>query len=88
MGIRIRSLDKDDVAISGWAPEIVTTEKYFDIPKGLAETEIDLTDYRDYFLTAAKFEIEVLMTTTDKSILPILNYANVMWEYDSDACDS
>ncbi len=88
VGVRIRSLDKDDAPISGWVPEIVTTEKYFDIPKGLAETEIDLTDYRDYFLTAAKFEIEVLMTTTDKSILPILNYANVMWEYDSDACDS
>ena len=86
IGVRIRSLDKNDGVISGWAPEIVTSEKYFVIPKGLGETEIDLKDFREYFLTAEKFEIEILMTTTDKSILPILNYANVMWEYDSDAC--
>ncbi|HSW59790.1 MAG TPA: hypothetical protein VLJ60_03270 [bacterium] len=86
IGVRLRSLDKNSDPITGWMPEIVTTEKYFVIPKGLGETEIDLADYREYFLTAAKYEIEVLMTTTDKSVLPILNNANVMWEYDSDAC--
>jgi hypothetical protein len=86
IGVRLRSLDKDSNVINGWVPEIVTTQKYFDVPKGLGETEIDLLSYREYFLTAAKYEIEVLMTTTDKSILPILNHANVMWEYDSDAC--
>ena len=86
IGVRLRSLDKDSNVINGWIPEIATAQKYFDVPKGLGETEIDLKDYREYFLTAAKYEIEVLMTTTDKSILPILNNANVMWEYDSDAC--
>ena len=86
IGVRLRSLDKNGNPVTGWIPEIVTAEKYFDIPKGMGETEIDLADYREYFLTAAKYEIEVLMTTTDKSVLPILNNANVMWEYDSDAC--
>lgn len=86
VGVRLRSLNKDDEPITGWIPEIVTTEKYFDIPKGLGETEINLRDFREHFLMAPKYEIEILMTTTDKDILPILNYANVMWEYDSNAC--
>lgn len=86
IGLRIRPLDKNGNAIEnhGWVPEI----KYFDIPQGLGETEIDLKAFRQHFLTAAKYEIEVLMTTTDKSILPILNNVNVMWEYDSSACAS
>lgn len=88
IGLRMRTLDNSEAPVSNWLPEDVTAEKYFVIPAGLGETEIDLADYESYFTITKKYEIEVLMTTSDKSILPILNNVNVLWEYNSSACDN
>ncbi|MFO7735114.1 MAG: hypothetical protein R6W70_02740 [bacterium] len=85
-GARIRALKDDETPQSEWIPEIDTEEKYFDIPKGIGETHFELTDYKNS-LIAPKFEIQVLMTTTNKEKRPILNMVNILWKYDSDACD-
>ena len=86
MGVRIRPLDLDSNPIDGWLPEIENGDDYFDVPQGMGETLIELDDYRSYFLTAQKFEVEVFMSTTDKNIRPILNALNIMWKYDKDSC--
>ncbi len=86
MGVRIRPIDNDDQPIEGWLPEIDTGENYFNIPVGIGETLIELEDHRDHFIPAQKFEVEVLMSTTDKNIRPILNALNIMWKYDKASC--
>lgn len=82
MGLRIQTLDNSGVALSGWLPEVVTGQKYFDFVQGVGETVIDLSPYREYFLEGDKFQVEVLVSTGDKNQRPILNAINIIWAYD------
>ncbi len=86
MGVRIRPLDMTGNPASEWVPFIKNGQKYFEIPQGTGTTQIDLAEFKEY-LIAPKYEIEVLMTTKDKSVRPILNFVNILWKYDGIACD-
>ena len=82
IGIRIRAIDGTGNPTGDWIPNTDTDGKaYFDYPGGNLQDSIDLSAYSDKLQTG-HVQIEVLLTTNDRKIKPILHSVDISWDYD------
>ncbi len=85
-GLRIRALKKDETPLDTWLPDIdLNGDEYVDYPLNASENEILIEDYTEAFI-GEKYEVEVLMTSKNRSVRPILHAVNIIWEYDREYC--
>jgi len=78
-GLRIRALNVDDEAASEWspAPDPSGDPVYHPYPTDAADDTYDLAAPG---LVGVKFEIEVLLSTSDPEVLPIVHLVRLHWQ--------
>jgi len=78
MGIRVRAVDNAGAPLGDWEPATVNgSPQYIFYPPGSAMLQANLPNPLQ---GGSKFEVEVLMTTTDRDVRPILHQMRLDWQ--------
>lgn len=84
--LRIRAVDNAGKPVGGWIPNMASYGKdYFEYPKGAATNHVDLSAEVATFNRGHNFDLDLLMTTNETKVRPIVHSITINWE-DSGTC--
>lgn len=79
--LRIRAVDSQGQPVGDWIPNTTSDGiEYFEYPGGAASNHVDLSGVGATFNKGTNFDMDLLMTTSDRRVRPIVHSITVNWE--------
>lgn len=79
--LRIRAVDKLGTPVGDWIPNMADYGKeYFEYPQGAANNHVDLSGEVTNFNKGHNFDLDLLMTTQNDKVRPIVHSITINWE--------